>query len=167
GGRLLEKENAGRFRAARLLAAIVESSADAIISKSLDGITQSWTAAAERLFGFPAEQAVGRHISLIIPADRIAEEDRIIETLKAGRRIDHFDTVRLRSDGQPVLVSLTIPPVRDEAGRVVGASKIARDITGQRRGRGGGARRRGVEAPPETPSSRPLFPTARCSVAAS
>src|SRR5262245_49622961 len=79
--RRLEKENASRLRAARLLAAIVESSDDPIISKSLDGIIQTWNAAAERLFGFPAEQAVGRHISLIIPADRIAEEDRIIETL--------------------------------------------------------------------------------------
>jgi PAS domain S-box-containing protein len=131
--RRLDDEKASRLRAARLLAAIVESSADAIISKSLDGIIQTWNAAAERLFGYTAGQAVGRHISLIIPADRIAEEDRIIATLKAGRRIDHFDTVRLRSDGQPVLVSLTISPVRDERGRVVGASKIARDITERRR----------------------------------
>jgi PAS domain S-box-containing protein len=130
--RRLEMENASRLRAARLLAAIVESSDDAIISKSLDGIIQSWNTAAERLFGFTSEQAVGRHISLIIPADRIAEEDRIIATMKAGQRIDHFDTVRLRNDEQPVLVSLTISPVKDEAGRVVGASKIARDITGQR-----------------------------------
>jgi PAS domain S-box-containing protein len=130
--RRLEKENASRLRAARLLAAIVESSDDAIVSKSLDGIIQTWNAGAERLFGFTAGQAVGSPISLIIPADRTAEEERIIETLKAGRRIDHFDTVRLRSNGQPVLVSLTISPVRDEAGRVVGASKIARDITSQR-----------------------------------
>jgi PAS domain S-box-containing protein len=130
--RRLEKENASRLRAALLLAAIVESSDDAIISKSLDGTIQSWNAAAERLFGYSAGQAVGRHISLIIPADRMAEEDRIIATLRAGRRIEHFDTVRLRSDGRPVLVSLTISPVKDEAGRVVGASKIARDISGQR-----------------------------------
>jgi PAS domain S-box-containing protein len=115
-----------------LLAAIVESSDDAIISKSLDGIIQSWNAAAERLFGYTAAQAVGRHISLIIPPDRITEEERIIATLKAGQRIEHFDTVRLRSDGKLVQVSLTISPVRDEAGRVVGASKIARDITGRR-----------------------------------
>lgn len=130
--RCLEKENASRLRAAHLLATIVESSDDAIISKSLDGIIQSWNAGAERLFGFPAEQAVGRHVSLIIPADRLAEEDRIIATLKAGQRIEHFDTVRLRNDGQPVLVSLTISPIKDETGRVIGASKIARDITGQR-----------------------------------
>src|SRR5262249_36127342 len=131
--RRLERENASRLRAARLLAAIVESSDDAIVSKSLDGIIQTWNAAAERLFGFTVEQAVGRHISLIIPADRIAEEERIIATLKAGQRIDHYETVRLRSDGQPVLVSLTISPIKDEAGRGIGASKIARDITGQRR----------------------------------
>src|SRR5262249_1696434 len=130
--RRLERDNASRLRAARLLAAIVESSEDAIISKSLDGIIQSWNAAAERLFGFTAEQAVGRHISLIIPVDRLAEEDRIIATLKAGRRIEHFDTVRQRSDGQPILVSLSISPIKDEVGRVIGASKIARDVTGQR-----------------------------------
>ncbi len=130
--RRLEKENASRLRAARLLAAIVESSDDAIITKSLDGTIQTWNAAAERLFGYPAEKAVGRHISLIIPADRTAEEDQIIATLKAGQRIEHFDTVRMRSDGQPVQVSLTISPVRDEAGQVIGASKIVRDITSQR-----------------------------------
>jgi PAS domain S-box-containing protein len=130
--RRLENENASRLRAARLLASIVESSEDAIISKSLDGIIQTWNAAAERLFGFTAEQAVGRHISLIIPPDHAAEEDRIIATLKAGQRIEHFDTVRVRSDGKRVLVSLTISPVKDGAGRVIGASKIARDITGQR-----------------------------------
>src|SRR4051794_23962479 len=105
------------------LAAIVESSHDAIISKSLDGIIRSWNAAAERLFGYTAEQAVGRHISLIIPADHAAEEDYIIGRLKGGHRVEHFDTVRLRSDGQRILVSLTISPIRDETGTVVGASK--------------------------------------------
>ena len=130
--RRLERENASRLRAARLLASIVESSHDAIISKSLDGIIQSWNAAAEQLFGFTALQAVGRHISLVIPADRIAEEDQIIACLKAGQRVEHFDTVRLRSNGQPILVSLTISPIKDESGRVIGASKIVRDITGQR-----------------------------------
>jgi PAS domain S-box-containing protein len=122
-----------RLRADRLLASIVESSDDAIISKSLDGIIQSWNAAAERLFGFTAEQAVGRHISLIIPPDRAAEEDRIIACLKAGQRVDHFETVRRRSDGLPILVSLTISPVNDEVGRVMGASKIVRDITDRKR----------------------------------
>jgi PAS domain S-box-containing protein len=132
GRRHLERENASRLRAAQLLALIVESSNDPIISKSLDGIIQSWNAAAERLFGYTAEQAVGRHITLIIPPDRIAEEDHIIATLKAGKRIEHFDTVRLHQDGRPIQVSLTISPIKDEAGRVIGASKIARDITVQR-----------------------------------
>ncbi len=130
--RHLERENASRLLDARFLASIVESSDDAIISKSLDGTIRSWNATAERLFGYTAAQAVGRNISLIIPADRLAEEDRIIAALKAGQRIEHFETVRLRSDGQPVLVSLTISPIKDEAGRVVGASKIARDISSQR-----------------------------------
>jgi two-component system CheB/CheR fusion protein len=111
------------------LAAIVESSDDAIVSKDLNGVIQSWNAAAERLFGYTAEQAVGRHISFIIPADRAEEENQILARLRAGERVYHFDTVRVRSDGQPIHVSLTISPIRDEAGRIVGASKIARDIT--------------------------------------
>ena len=115
------------------LASLIESSNDAIISKSLDGIIQSWNAAAERLFGYTADQAVGRHISLIIPADRSDEEEGIIARQRAGERIEHFDTVRVRSDGKPIEVSLTISPIRDATGRVVGASKIARDITDQKR----------------------------------
>ena len=111
------------------LAAIVDSSDDAIISKDLNGVIQSWNAAAQRLFGYTAEQAVGRHISFLIPADRADEEDRILARLRAGERVYHFDTVRVRSDGQPVHVSLTISPIRDETGRIIGASKIARDIT--------------------------------------
>ena len=127
--RRLEKDEAGQLLAARLLASIVESSDDAIVSKSLDGIIQSWNAGAERLFGYTAEQAVGRHISLIIPPDRIAEEDQIIASLKAGQRVEHFETERVRSDGRRIQVSLTISPVKDDAGNVIGASKIARDIT--------------------------------------
>jgi two-component system, chemotaxis family, CheB/CheR fusion protein len=115
------------------LAAIVDSSNDAIISKNLDGVIQSWNAAAERLFGYTAEQAVGRHISFLIPADRPDEEDRILSRLRSGERIDHFDTVRVRSDGQRLDVSLTISPIRDDAGRIVGASKIARDISDRKR----------------------------------
>jgi PAS domain S-box-containing protein len=111
------------------LAAIVESSDDAIISKNLNGVIQSWNGAAQRLFGYTAEQAVGRHISFLIPADRIDEEDQILARLRAGERVYHIDTVRVRSDGQTIHVSLTISPVRDETGRIVGASKIARDIT--------------------------------------
>jgi PAS domain S-box-containing protein len=127
--RNLEREAAERLTAANLLASIVESSDDAIVRKTLDGTIQSWNAGAERLFGYPAEEAVGRHISLVIPPDRIDEEDRIIAMLKAGQRVDHFETERVRRDGQRVTVSLTISPVRDAQGRVIAAAKIARDIT--------------------------------------
>ncbi|MFZ0061322.1 MAG: PAS domain S-box protein [Pyrinomonadaceae bacterium] len=130
--RLVEREKASQLLTARLLASIVESSNDAIIGKSLNGVIQSWNAAAERLFGYPAAEAVGRHISLVIPAERIAEEDEILARLRSGQRIEHFETERVRSDGQRILVSLTISPIRDEAGNVVGASKIVRDITTRR-----------------------------------
>jgi PAS domain S-box-containing protein len=115
------------------LAAIVDSFSDAIISKNLDGVVQSWNVAAERLFGYTAAQAVGRHVSFLIPADRADEEDHILARLRAGERIDHFDTVRVRSDGQSFPVSLTISPIRDDAGRIIGASKIARDISDRQR----------------------------------
>jgi PAS domain S-box-containing protein len=117
----------------RLLAAIVESSDDAIISKSLDGIIRTWNTGAERIFGYTAEQAIGRNIALIIPPERLEiEESRIISRLKAGQRIDHFETERVDQKGRIVRVSLTISPIRDESGNVIGASKIARDITRQR-----------------------------------
>ena len=128
-----EQDKASQLQAARFLASIVESSDDAIVSKSLDGIIQSWNAAAERLFGYTAEQAVGRHISLVIPSERIAEEDRILASLRAGQRIEHFETERQRSDGQRISVSLTISPIRDAEGTVIGASKIVRDITDRKR----------------------------------
>jgi PAS domain S-box-containing protein len=115
------------------LAAIIDSSDDAIISKNLDGIIQSWNAAAERLFGYTAEQAVGRHISFLIPVDRDGEEEQILTRLRAGERIYHFDTVRVRSDGQHIPISVTISPIRDDAGRIIGASKIARDISDRKR----------------------------------
>src|SRR5262249_18502574 len=98
-------------------------------SKSLDGIIQSWNTAAERLFGYTVEQALGQHISFIIPADRIQEEEQIVSRIRAGERVDHFDTVRLGNDGQAIHVSLTISPIKDEAGQVVGISKMVRDIT--------------------------------------
>jgi PAS domain S-box-containing protein len=126
--RRLEHAEASRLISARFLASIIESSEDAIVSKSLDGTIQTWNAAAERLFGYTAPEAIGRHISLVIPADRALEEDDIIARIRSGERVDHFETVRLRKDGQPVHVSLTISPIRDEAGHIVGASKIARDI---------------------------------------
>ena len=131
--RLIEQRKAEQLLTARLLAAIVESSNDAIISKSLDGIIQSWNAAAERLFGYTAEEAVGKHISLVIPPERMAEEDQIIARLRAGQRLEHFETERVRRDGQRLTVSLTISPIKDDSGTVVGASKIARDVTERRR----------------------------------
>jgi len=130
--RRLDQSRTGQLITARLLAAIVESSDDAIISKTLQGTIQSWNAAAERVFGHRAETAIGQHISLVIPPERIAEEDRIIERLKLGERIEHFETERLRADGQRIRVSLTISPIRNDAGEVVGASKVARDVTRQR-----------------------------------
>jgi two-component system, chemotaxis family, CheB/CheR fusion protein len=124
------RENPPRsVEATRLLAAIVESSDDAIISKSLEGIIQTWNAAAERIFGLTAAEAVGRHISIIIPPDRIAEEQVIMSKLLAGDRIEHFETLRQRSDGRTIAVSLTISPIKDDTGRIVAASKIARDIS--------------------------------------
>ncbi|MEO8487543.1 MAG: PAS domain S-box protein [Betaproteobacteria bacterium] len=132
GRRKLEQEEANRLMTARQLASIVETSDDAIIRKSLDGRIQSWNAGAERLFGHTVEQAVGQHIFLVIPLERRAEEDGIVAKLKAGERVDHFETVRVRRDGKRLLVSLTISPIMDEAGNVVAASKIVRDVTLQR-----------------------------------
>jgi PAS domain S-box-containing protein len=115
-----------------LLAAIVASSDDAIVSKNLDGIITSWNKSAERIFGYPAEEAIGQHITLIIPPERHAEESDILARVRRGERVDHFHTVRRRKDGGTVDVSLTISPVRDPSGRVIGASKVARDITAQK-----------------------------------
>lgn len=114
------------------LAAIVEGSDDAIITKGLDGIIRSWNPGAERLFGYSAEEAIGQPITMLFPADRIYEEADFIARLRRGERIDHFETVRKRKDGALVPVSVTISPVRDFGGNIVGASKIARDITLQR-----------------------------------
>jgi PAS domain S-box-containing protein len=120
-------------QATRLLAAIVESSHDAIVSKSLNGVITSWNKGAERLFGYAAEEAVGQNITLIIPPERRDEERTIVEQLTRGQRIDHFETVRMRKDGSLLDVSLTISPMKDASGRVVGASKLARDITERKR----------------------------------
>lgn len=116
-----------------LLAAIVDSSDDAIVSKSLNGIISSWNKSAERLFGYGANEAIGQNITLIIPREHRDEEKMIIERLKRGERVDHFETVRMRKDGTTFEVSLTISPVKDATGRVIGASKVARDITEQKR----------------------------------
>lgn len=111
------------------LAAIVESSADAIVGKTLDGIITSWNPAAERVFGYLAAEVIGQSITILIPRERRAEEDRILAALRRGERVEHFETVRLRKDGTPIVVSVTISPIKDAEGRLIGASKIARDIT--------------------------------------
>src|SRR5439155_5050848 len=115
------------------LAAIVESSDDAIVSKNLDAIITSWNQGAERIFGYTAAEAVGQPISILIPPGNENEESEHLERLWLGERIEHYATVRKRKDGTLVDVSLTISPVKDSRGRIVGASKIARDITEQKR----------------------------------
>jgi len=120
-------------KAVGLLASIVNSSDDAIVSKTLEGVITSWNAGAERLFGYTAEEATGKHISMVIPHDLLGEETRILARLRQGDRIDHFDTIRLRKDGTKLEVSLSISPVRDTAGKIIGAAKIARDISGRKR----------------------------------
>lgn len=116
-----------------ILAAIVGSSDDTIISKNLDGIILSWNPASERMFGFSEEEALGKHISIIIPPDRIEEEDYIINEVKQGRKVDHFETIRKARDGRRVPISLSVSPIVDAKGRVIGASKIARDISERKR----------------------------------
>ncbi|MGO9519902.1 MAG: PAS domain S-box protein [Candidatus Korobacteraceae bacterium] len=120
-------------RANNLLASIVASSDDAIVSKTLDGTITSWNKSAERMFGYTAEEAVGQNIRLIIPRERWDEEAEILARLRSGQRIDHFHTVRRRKDGTTLDVSLTISPLKDANGRVVGASKVARDISEEKR----------------------------------
>jgi PAS domain S-box-containing protein len=119
--------------ASAMLAAIVASSDDAIISKSLEGVITSWNQSAERLFGYTAAEAVGQPITLLIPPERLDEEPQILARLQRGERVEHFETVRLRKDGSRVDLSLTISPVKDAAGRIIGASKVARDITERKR----------------------------------
>src|SRR5262245_58963458 len=120
-------------RARAHLAAIVASSEDAIASKTLEGIVTSWNAAAERLFGYTAAEMVGQSITRIIPDDLQHEEVAILTKLRAGERIERYETIRRCKDGSLIEVSLTVSPVRDMGGHVVGASKIAHDITARRR----------------------------------
>jgi len=115
------------------LAAIVASTDDAVISKDLNGVITSWNAGAERLFGYSAEEAVGQSILMLIPEDRHGEEPEILARLRRGERISQFETIRRRKNGELLDISLTISPLRDHTGRVVGASKIGRDITERRR----------------------------------
>lgn len=117
----------------RSLASIVESSDDAIVSKSLDGIIANWNKGAERIFGYTSEEAIGQPITIVIPADRRSEEREILTRIRRGERIDHFETIRQRKDGGLIVVSLTVSPVKDDDGKIVGAAKIARDITEQKR----------------------------------
>ncbi len=115
-----------------LYAAIIDNSNDAIISKSIDGIIQSWNKGSEKIFGYTAEEVVGKHISLLIPNDRLGEEDLIISKLKNKEKVEHFETIRLNKAGEEVNVAVTISPIIDAEGNVVGASKVARDITSRK-----------------------------------
>src|SRR5690348_3381832 len=126
-----ERKRAEHARA--WLAAIVDSSDDAIVSKTLDGIITSWNPAAARLFGYEPAEIVGKPITMIIPPELRAEEDEIIARLRRGERVDHFETVRVARDGRRIDVSLTISPIKGEDGEIIGASKIARDITERKR----------------------------------
>ena len=126
-------EREGAPHSAALLAAIVSSSDDAIVSKTLEGIITSWNAGAERLFGYTPAEAIGQSMTLIIPAERRTEEVEILRRIRNGERVEHFETVRVAKNGQRLDVSLTISPVRDRHGRIVGASKVGRDITAQKR----------------------------------
>jgi PAS domain S-box-containing protein len=117
----------------RLLASIVDSSEDAIVSKDLNGVITSWNGGAVRLFGYSSLEAVGRPITIIIPPERLEEEPKILNRIRRGESVEHFETIRLRKDGAPLDISLTISPVRDASGKIVGASKVARNITAQRR----------------------------------
>ncbi|NEI73112.1 PAS domain S-box protein [Rhizobium lusitanum] len=125
--------NESESSAQALLAAIVESSDDAIISKSIHGIITSWNRSAERLFGYTPKEAIGQHISLIIPDDRLVEEDTIIGNIREGRKIEHYETVRRHKNGTLLDISLTVSPIRDSHGAIIGASKLARDISERKR----------------------------------
>jgi PAS domain S-box-containing protein len=117
----------------RWLASIVEHTDDAIVSKNLDGIITSWNRGAERIFGYTAEEAIGQPITIVIPLDRQSEERDILTRIRRGERIDHFETIRQRKDGSLIVVSLTVSPVNNAEGDIVGASKIARDISAQKK----------------------------------
>ena len=120
-------------REAFRLAAIVSSSDDAIVSKDLNGYIMTWNRGAERMFGFTAEEAVGQNITIVIPEDRLDEETEVLARIRSGFAVEHFETIRRRKDGTLLNISLTVSPIRDAAGQVIGASKIARDVTVQRR----------------------------------
>jgi PAS domain S-box-containing protein len=124
---------ARRQDARALLAAVVDSTDDAIITKTLDGTITSWNASASRLLGYAADEIIGQPITVLIPLERREEEHHIIQNLRAGNRIEHYETVRLTKDGRLIEVALTISPLRDIKGQIIGASKILRDITERKR----------------------------------
>ena len=128
---ITERNRAQKVRAE--LAAIIESSEDAIIGKTLEGIITSWNRGAEKLFGYTAEEAIGKSMRMLFPPDRIEEEKDILSQLKRAENVHHFETVRVTKDGKPIDVSVTISPIRDTRGKIIGASKIARDITERKR----------------------------------
>src|SRR4029434_7659099 len=114
------------------LAAIVESSDDIIISKTLDGIITSWNKGAERVLGYTADEVIGKHVSMLIPPEHAEDMEKILSSIRRGERIDHYTSTRRRKDGTIVDVSLTVSPIRNEEGEIVGASKVGRDITIQK-----------------------------------
>src|SRR5579862_288096 len=116
-----------------ILAAIIDSSDDAIVAKNLDGIILSWNRGAEAIFGFTAAEAVGQPITIIIPEDRLHEEIDVLARIRSGNKIDHFETVRRTKNGQLINVSITVSPIRNKSGTIVDASKVARDITDRKR----------------------------------
>jgi PAS domain S-box-containing protein len=120
------------FRGSRQLAAIINSSDDAIISKTLDGIITTWNLGAEKVFGYSAEEAIGQPMLLLFPPERVVEEKDILAQIAQGKKVEHFETVRVRKDGKRIHISVTLSPIIDERGKVIGASKIARDISGRK-----------------------------------
>ena len=128
---ITERQRAERVE--RHLAAIVESTDDAIISKDLNGTITTWNKAAERLFGYPAKEAIGKSIAILVPPDRLNEEAKILKRIQRGEVVRRLETLRRRKDGSLVVVSLTVSPMTDDSGKIIGASKIARDITEQKR----------------------------------
>ena len=131
--KVLDSKSGLSNEAQAYLAAIIESSDDAIVSKDLNGIVTSWNSSAERIFGYTSEEAVGKHISLIIPEERLKEEDYIISQIRKGEKVDHFQTVRRAKDGRLIDLSVTVSPIKNGEGKIIGASKVARDITDLKR----------------------------------
>ena len=129
---LTERSQAEQIR--QLLASIVESSDDAIVSKDLNGVIASWNPGAERLFGYTADEVIGKSVSALFPPDRLNEESAILDRIRRGERIEHYETVRRRKDGSLIDVSLTVSPVRNAAGQITGVSKIARDVSARKKG---------------------------------